>query len=123
WAREGSDCQIMLCRFKTSGGREMAGIADWLRENRPEVVLAEDVTWRAIRLMKWRVPQDIAFISVDWAPEFPLIGGFNQRHELHGAVAVETVVSQINHNERGLPEVPRVILIPGAWEDGLSIPP
>lgn len=123
WAREGADCQLLICHFETSGLHEMAGVADWLLKNRPDAVLGENVAWRAIEHLGWKVPQDIAFVSVDWSPDHPLIGGFDQRHDLHGAVAVETVVGQINHNERGLPEVPRVILIPGAWVDGLSIPP
>lgn len=123
WSMAGVDCEILMCHFKTSSSHEMAGVADWLRKKRPDAVLGENVAWRAIEHLGWKVPQNIAFVSVDWSPDHPLIGGFNQRHELHGAVGVETVVSQINHNERGLPEVPHVVLIPGAWADGLSIPP
>lgn len=122
WATEGADCEILICHFKTSGTHEVAGVAAWLQNHRPDAVLGENVAWRAIHQLGWRVPQDIAFVSTDWSPDYPLIGGFDQRHELHGAIAVETVVGQINHNERGLPEVPRVILIPGGWKDALSIP-
>lgn len=100
-----------------------SGIAAWLREHQPDVVLGEDIVWRTIAEMKWRVPQDVAFASVDASPDFPQIAGFNQRHELHGAVAVDLVVGQLLQNQRGLPTVPHTILVEGAWADGLSVPP
>lgn len=97
-------------------------IEAWLREHKPDIVLGEDIVWRVIQEMHWRVPQDVAFASVDASPDFPLIGGFNQRHELHGAVAVDMVVGQLLQNERGMPAIPRSILIEGAWVDGISAP-
>lgn len=114
---------IGICRFATDGAEEIPRIQAWLRQHRPEVVLGEEITWRAIRDMKWRVPQDVAFANVDWSENYPDIAGFNQRHELHGAVAVELLVSQIVQNDRGLPPIPRVTLVPGAWADGPSMPP
>ncbi len=103
--------------------KEIGGIQDWIQRHRPDVVLGEEIVWQAIRRMGWRVPQDVAFANVDAAPEFGQIGGFNQRHELHGTVAVDMVVGQLLQNERGIPAVPRSILIEGTWMDGLSIPP
>lgn len=97
-------------------------IEAWLREHKPDIVLGEDIVWRVIREMHWRVPQDVAFASVDAAPDFPHIGGFNQRHELHGSVAVDMVIGQLLQNERGIPTVPRSILIEGSWIDGISAP-
>lgn len=123
WAAEMRDVQILVCRFARSHADEIPFIQSWLKKVRPDVVLAEDVVWRAIERMGWRVPQDIAFISTDWAPEYPDIGGFNQHHELHGSVAVDLVVGQILQNERGLPSIPREVLVKGEWADGISVPP
>lgn len=116
-------CEVEIYRFPTFEEREIPGIQAWLREWRPEAVLGQEVTWEAIRRMGWRVPRDIAFASVDRAMEYPSIGGFDQRHALRGAVAVELLVGQLVQNERGFPAVPRVVLVPGAWVDGASVPP
>lgn len=120
WAPKGG---VQVCRFARSHADEIPRIQAWLRRHRPDAVLAEDVVWRAIKGMGWRVPQDVAFISIDWAPEYPDFAGFNQHHELHGSVAIDMLISQILQNERGLPEIPRVVLVKGEWADGLSAPP
>ena len=120
WAPKGS---VLVCRFERSHVDEIARIQAWLLRYRPDAVLAEDVVWRAIEHMGWRVPQDVAFISIDWAPEYPDFAGFNQHHELHGSVAIDMLVGQILQNERGLPAIPRVVLVKGEWADGLSAPP
>ena len=120
WAPKGS---VLVCRFARTHKDEIPRIQAWLRKHRPDAVLAEDVVWRAIEGMGWRVPQDVAFISIDWAPEYPHFAGFNQHHELHGSVGIDMLVSQILQNQRGLPAIPRVVLVKGDWADGLSAPP
>ncbi|EIP98161.1 transcriptional regulator [Opitutaceae bacterium TAV1] len=123
WAAALHGVKILIYRFPRSHPDEIPGIQKWLRRNRPDAVLAEEVVWWAIERMGWRVPQDVAFISVDRAPEYPDIGGFNQRHELHGSVAIDLLVGQILQNERGLPAIPREVLVKGEWADGISVPP
>ncbi|MDF3057238.1 MAG: LacI family transcriptional regulator [Rariglobus sp.] len=117
-----ADCTIEVCDFATDQPHEIPVIQEWLRAYRPEVVLGETVSWRAITRMGWRVPQDIAFASVDWSARYAEIAGFNQRHELQGALAVDMVSSQITHNEQGLPANPRVVLVAGSWKAGKSVP-
>ncbi|RRJ94531.1 LacI family transcriptional regulator [Opitutaceae bacterium TAV4] len=123
WAAEMSGVEIRVCRFARSHMDEIPRIQKWIRENKPDVVLAEATVERAIRQMNWRVPQDVALVSVDRAPEYPDLGGFNQHHELHGSVAVDLLVGQILQNERGLPAIPREVLVKGEWADGISVPP
>lgn len=123
WRSRKDDISIQICRFSKSHIDEIPYIQKWLRKNNPDVVLAEQVTELAIKHGNWRVPQDIALISVDRAPEYPKLGGFNQHHELHGSVAVDLVIEQILKNERGLPKIPREVLIKGGWVDGISVPP
>ncbi|MDR1283572.1 MAG: LacI family transcriptional regulator [Opitutaceae bacterium] len=120
WWRE--DCCIEICDFTAPDESAIPGIQDWLRNYRPEVVLGEDITWQAIRRMGWQVPRDVAFATVDWSEDYARIAGLNQRHELHGSVAVDLLVSQVSQNEMGLPKVPRVILLPGEWSPGPSAP-
>jgi len=40
-----------------------------------------------------------------------------------GRMACDLVISKLAHNEIGLPQHPRLILIEGTWRDGASLPP
>ena len=43
--------------------------------------------------------------------------------EAIGRTAVETLLKQMNVNERGEPRYPSRILVEGRWQDGKSLPP
>jgi hypothetical protein len=43
------------------------------------------------------------------------IAGIDQCDELLGAQAVELLVAQLQHNERGPPRHPGMMLFPGQW--------
>lgn len=101
---------------------EFPAIQQWLRDVRPDVVIGTDIAWGAIESMDWRIPEDIAFIAVDRSPKYPETAGFNQRHDIHGALAVDVLVGQLNNNLRGLPEYPMLHLVDGRWEDGDTAP-
>lgn len=101
---------------------EFATIADWLRAHRPEVVIGTDLVWGAIETMDWRVPDDIAYIALDRSPDYPETAGFDQRHDVLGAVAVDVLAGQITHNLRGLPEHPILHTINGQFVPGSSAP-
>jgi LacI family transcriptional regulator len=47
--------------------------------------------------------------------------GIFQRRDHIAVAAVDLVATQLLHHERGVPEVPRQILIPPAWVEGPSI--
>lgn len=94
----------------------------WLVCHRPQVVIGTDIAWDAIRALGWRIPQDVAFISVDRSPAYPQVAGFNQGHEIHGCLAVDALVAMLTHNQRGIPEHPVLQLVDGCWEDGASAP-
>lgn len=114
---------VTVYRFAKSHTDEIPKIKKWLQKERPDAVIGEDVVWQAIQQLQWQSPKDVAFISVDWSPEFPHLAGFNQHHELHGIVAVDMLVGNILQNERGTPDIPRVVLVKGEWADGSSAPP
>jgi LacI family transcriptional regulator len=116
---------LEICRydFAEPMPEAMPRIQRWLRETRPEMVLGEDIAWRAIQDMGWHVPTNVAFMNIDWSPEYPLIAGYNHRHDLQGAAAVDLVVGRLLQNDLGVPDVPRCLMIEGTWVDGPSAPP
>ena len=96
---------------------------EWFRKTRPEVVVSADIMaleW--LREEKLRVPEDVAFVHIDWIPERGDIAAVDQRPEQIGEAAVDLLVEQINQNRRGSPAVPRTVLIEGVWRDGPTLP-
>ncbi|MFA7343350.1 MAG: LacI family DNA-binding transcriptional regulator [Terrimicrobiaceae bacterium] len=102
--------------------KEIPRIQKWLKKNRPDIVLGVDLTWVAIQEMGWKVPTDVAFIIADRDTKSDL-AGFDQLHENHGEIAVDLLVGQLLHNERGIPLVPKFEMVEGCWRDGASAPP
>jgi len=109
--------------FERSSPTELPGIRKWLARHKPQVAIGEGSVWEAIGQMGLRVPQEIAYASADRAPEFPLIGGLDQNHDLWGGIGVELVSTALVHNERGMPAVPRCQWVEGVWRDGATVPP
>jgi LacI family transcriptional regulator len=95
----------------------------WVRRHSPDVVISMDThapTW--IKGMGLRMPDDVAFVSYDWVPSMAGIAGIDQRRSQVAAAAVDLLAVQMSRFERGVPSVPRQVLIPSAWVDGASVP-
>lgn len=93
----------------------------WLKKASPDAVLTTVVEVpQMLRSLGYRIPQDIgvAGTSVD----VPVDAGIDQHSEAIGRIAVETLVSQINLNERGEPPDPYRVLVESRWRDGKSLP-
>jgi len=94
----------------------------WLEKHKPDAILTVDGRVPdALKQFNVRVPQDIA-VAATSVVDIPVSAGINQNSEEIGRVAVETLISQINSNDRGKPAVPRRILVEGTWVDGASLP-
>jgi LacI family transcriptional regulator len=68
-----------------------------------------------------RVPEDTGLASLN-VLDSQIDAGINQNAEEIGRVAVLTLISLIQDNDRGIPPIPREILIKGRWVDGSSLP-
>lgn len=94
----------------------------WFRRHRPDVVVAPTMI-----VMNWLAeegipcPADVGFAHVNWAERSAPCGGIDQRPRLLGAAAVDSVVSQIHRNERGLPAAAHTLMIEAAWADGPTL--
>jgi LacI family transcriptional regulator len=94
----------------------------WFSKHKPDVLLTVDArVIPTIKQLGLRIPEDIAAASTSVA-DIPLSSGINQNSQEIGRVAVETLISLINSNDRGKPSVPRRILVEGTWRDGDSLP-
>ncbi len=98
--------------------------ATWVSRHRPDVIISFDTyvpEWLA--RLGLRIPDDVGLVVHDWTDRMNGLAGIHHRRAHVAAAAVDLVATQLMHNEHGIPEVPRQILIPPAWVDGASIRP
>jgi LacI family transcriptional regulator len=103
--------------------RARAAIEGWLNEHRPDAILTTvPQVPKMLGEIGVHIPEDLAVAGTSTV-DVPLDAGINQNSEMIGRIAVETLISQINLNERGQPAAPCRILVESSWQDGKSLPP
>jgi DNA-binding LacI/PurR family transcriptional regulator len=100
----------LLCLRREISRRDFHG---WLEAARPEVVIDS-----GHHLTPW-LPSDrrIAHVTLGWRADHPELAGMDQQAHLLGAAAVDLLVAQHQHNERGIPPHPKVLMTEGQWRD------
>ena len=102
--------------------RGFAAFAKWMTENEPDVLISFDThvpDW--LQKLGLRIPEDIGFVVHDWTPAMTGWAGIYQRRDHLAASAVDLIVTQLSQHERGVPTVPRQIMIPPQWIGGPSV--
>lgn len=102
--------------------RSFGVFSEWVEAQRPDALISFDVHvpgW--LKRLGLRIPDDIAFVVHDWTTKMHDYAGIFQRRDHLAAAAVDLVATQLLHHERGIPEVPRQILVPPLWVEGPSI--
>ena len=116
--------RVPLLLFPANNVAENAAIfCRWIKEHRPDVVISFDSyvpDWLTRRL-GLRIPEDIGLVVHDWRPQISGFAGIHHQRSHVAAAVVDLVATQLAQNERGVPEVPRQILIPPKWVDGPSV--
>lgn len=96
---------------------ERADLGAWLEKRRPDALIVsttELLELRGVRAACQRLR--IPIVTLYWNEVTPRgIGGIDQEDERLAAHAVDLVVSQLNANEAGAPDLPRMMLLPGRW--------
>lgn len=102
--------------------RTFSTFAGWVNKHQPDALISFDThvpDW--LKRLGLRVPEDIGFVVHDWTPRMEGYAGIYQRRDHLAAASVDLVATQLSQNERGVPAVPRQIMIPPEWIDGGSI--
>lgn len=94
----------------------------WLEEARPDVVLGHHsklVSW--IQETGRRVPADLGVAHLSLDGDCEDWGGIWQHKHRIGAQTVEQLVSMIQNNRLGLPDIAYETLVPGEWRHGKTL--
>ncbi|HEY9250976.1 MAG TPA: LacI family DNA-binding transcriptional regulator [Rariglobus sp.] len=101
-----------------------AGLQRWLRRVGPDAVVTVGVdVQRWLAELGLDTPGDIALANVDLNETMPDITGINQNALQVGAAAVDLLLSQMRTNERGVPAVPRTLMVDGHFVQGATSRP
>lgn len=96
--------------------------AVWIGKYKPDAVLTLHIeAKRWIGNLGLKIPDDIGFAHLDWMPDFGNCAGLVQNVHAVAANAVDLVVEQLHHNERGIPKQAKTLLIKGTWIDGATV--
>jgi len=102
---------------------QLSLFSKWLKTNRPEAILTDAPSTREmLAKLGYRVPEDIGLAATS-VLDGNADAGIDQNSEAIGRAAMETLISLLNHNEYGIPDVVREVLITGKWVDGTTLPP
>lgn len=104
--------------------RQKDALAVWLKQQKPGALLISDIEVPGMmRDLGYRIPQDIAVAGTTVLDIPGVDAGIDQHAEAIGRTAAETLLKQMNINERGELRYPSRILVEGRWQDGKSLPP
>lgn len=87
----------------------------WLDQTRPEVVID------AGNCFDWLQGRSIGYVTLNWSAEHPERSDTDQQAEVLGAAAMDLLVAQFQHNERGIPAHPRIVMTEGQWREGTTL--
>jgi LacI family transcriptional regulator len=114
WLNEGKSAVVV----------DEESFSKWLEKYKPEVILSKaSFVLPVLEKLGLRVPRDIAFVDLFLEDFDGKQAGVRQNHEAVGALAVELLTSQLQHNKFGVPEIPTTTFVEGTWFDGNSCPP
>ncbi len=95
----------------------------WFKRHRPEVIISKaSFVLPILKKMGLSVPDDVAFVDVFLNDFGGATAGVRQNHETVGALAVEILAGQLQHNKYGVPEIPTTTYVEGTWFNGRSCP-
>ncbi len=97
----------------------------WIRRYRPEAIITWDprIAGDALKQEGLRAPDDIglATLFVDPMGKQKEVSGIDENYEAMGAAASDLLVMLMQQNERGVPIIPRSVLIDAGWFEGTTV--
>jgi LacI family transcriptional regulator len=95
---------------------ERAALALWLKKTKPDALIADNMSLLGLaRSAGWSGPNGRS-VLLSWNPGAG-VPGIEQGYDAITAHAVDLVVTQLQRNQRGLPNPPPMLLFPGRWRE------
>ncbi|RRJ98860.1 LacI family transcriptional regulator [Opitutaceae bacterium TAV3] len=119
---------VQVCPAPKLRYEDIDELRPWFRRHHPDALISHYAELPELLAENGlSVPRDIALarLSVGHDPSqvYNRSSGIDQNEYEIGRTAVDTLASMLYHNERGVPSMPRTILIDGFWRDGETVIP
>jgi hypothetical protein len=106
------------CLLPDLGPASARKVADWIRRHQVDCVVSQVRGMEELlRGIGFPPPKKIGLAYQGVRPDGPN-SGMLQREDKLAIAMVETIVTHIEHGRFGIPECPRVLMIPGVWHQG-----
>jgi len=93
-----------------------------IRKSGADVVITNKTElYAALKEADVAVPEELGLVHLDWHDGISEIAGMRQNNRVVGSAGVDLVVSQLQKNEFGPQEFPKVVQIESVWVDGGSV--
>ena len=104
---------------------DSAPILRWLERQKPDVIItpAADALTGTLARAGWRIPEDIGLALLACPALGDRCSGVYQNGKMIGALAVDTLISMVERNERGLPDQATTLMVEGQWNEGSTLRP
>ena len=98
-------------------------IPEWMKAQKVDVIISNwNELFDAFAAAGVKLPQDVAFASLDVPTGMPHVAGIVQNHHLVGQRAMEQLTIMTDAYQRGIPDAQTITCIPGHWQDGTTAP-
>ena len=99
-------------------------LPEWMNANQVDVIISN---WNELpdifATSGIRIPEQVAYASLDITPSMSNFAGVVQNHRLVGQQAMEQLAIMTDAYQRGVPEAQSITYIAGYWQDGATAPP
>jgi LacI family transcriptional regulator len=102
---------------------DLTPLKAWLKRTKPDVIVSPsaDVLQSHLKNTGWRIPQDVGLASLACPKQDHVCSGIWQNGALIGATGMDTLISMLERNERGLPVQAHTVMVEGLWNPGRTL--
>ena len=95
---------------------------NWLTKFKPDVLLGSGI--KSLQFLKGldrSIGLTKGYVDLDLSEPDGSVAGIIQNHPIVGAAAVDLLIQQVSHSEKGVPKFPKLVLVEGTWADGATL--
>jgi len=96
-------------------------IDNWMKKYEPDVVIGDGSVYELLIQLGYKIPEELGFATLDTAKGPDDASGVDHRHEVVGREAFKLALSDINLNSKGVPELPKVVLVDSHYQTGSTL--
>jgi len=95
---------------------DLSPLAKWINESAPDaLVVSASSLLESPGLRAACQQKGVRLATLYWNADTPSLAGIDQCSDRIAAHAIDLVITQLNANETGVPDLPRMMLFPGRW--------